>query len=262
PLPADTTDLSADEPEFDEPDYTPPLDEFAPPMAEDELGALDDLEVPAEIHALFEEQIPDELGAAGLPADLLAESAALEETAAALGLVDISRIPEDIDTGPDDLAWDAAASAVAAESAPPAEEAWNAAAFEAAPPAEEAWDAAVSAVAAEETPVVEVAPVTPEELDTSAEVPEPASGNEDEDAAVEPIDFSDDEWAIFSQMMRGFTKPASFQQIFDTLRGQRKEHNLTRTNEQLRTMVKQAINSGLLERSGRGKRVYYTLRPE
>jgi len=63
-------------------------------------------------------------------------------------------------------------------------------------------------------------------------------------------------------MMASFTRPVSFQQIFDTLREQRKEHNLARTNEQLRSMVKQAINSGMLERSGRGKRVYYTLKAE
>jgi len=61
-------------------------------------------------------------------------------------------------------------------------------------------------------------------------------------------------------MMRHFSKPVSFQQIFDTLRGLRKDQTLTRTNEQLRTMVKQAINSELLERSGKGKRVYYVLK--
>ncbi len=79
---------------------------------------------------------------------------------------------------------------------------------------------------------------------------------------LEPIAFSDEEWTIFREMMASFTRPVSFQQIFDTLRERRKEHNLARTNEQLRSMVKQAINSGMLERSGRGKRVYYTLKAE
>ena len=74
--------------------------------------------------------------------------------------------------------------------------------------------------------------------------------------------LSDEEWAVFTTMMRGFSKPVSFQQIFDTLRGLRKEQNLLLTNEQLRTMAKQAINTGLLERSGRGKRVYYSLKAE
>ncbi len=83
-----------------------------------------------------------------------------------------------------------------------------------------------------------------------------------EDVVLAPIDFSDEEWAFFSTMMRGFSKPVSFQQIFDALRGLRKDQSLTRTNEQLRTMVKQAINNELLERSGRGKRVYYALKSE
>jgi uncharacterized protein (TIGR00288 family) len=91
---------------------------------------------------------------------------------------------------------------------------------------------------------------------------EPEELEELEESVVAPIDFSDEEWAFFSTMMRGFSKPVSFQQIFDALRGLRKDQSLTRTNEQLRTMVKQAINSELLERSGRGKRVYYALKAE
>ncbi|MGB9632883.1 MAG: hypothetical protein ACPL8I_06130, partial [Chloroflexaceae bacterium] len=92
-------------------------------------------------------------------------------------------------------------------------------------------------------------------------VPESDEGGETFEL-LEPIAFSDEEWTIFREIMARFTRPVSFQQIFDTLREQRKEHNLARTNEQLRSMVKQAINSGMLERSGRGKRVYYTLKAE
>ncbi|HMQ29929.1 MAG TPA: hypothetical protein PKD53_04340 [Chloroflexaceae bacterium] len=220
-------------------------------MADDELGALDALEEPAELDALGEEQLPFELDAAGMPADLLAEEGALEETAAALGLVEIPDLPGD----EPDQAWDEAASAVAAQSAPPADE---------------AWDDAARALDTAETPIVDTAPITPEEAQAEAAPPEPLAppaegaveGEEDEEEVIDPINFGDEEWAIFTTMMRGFTKPASFQQIFDTLRGQRKEHGMARTNEQLRTMVKQAINSGLLERSGRGKRVYYALKAE
>ena len=94
--------------------------------------------------------------------------------------------------------------------------------------------------------------------------PEPVADDfeEAEDVPLAPIDFSDEEWAFFYTMMRGFSKPVSFLQIFDALRGLRKDQSLTRTNEQLRTMVKQAINSELLERSGRGKRIYYALKSE
>ena len=243
-VPVNESELGADAPEFDEPDYTPPVGALVPPMAEDELGPLDEREAPAALYALFDDQHGDDLATAGLPADLLAEATALEETAAALGF-DLPRDHEGFATAPDELAWDAAASAVAAEDAPPAEA---------------AWDAAVSTVATQS--IVEHAPVTLEEHATNEVTPEPDNAAEEDEVVSEPIDFSEGEWAIFSQLMRGFTKPASFQQIFDTLRGQRKEHNLTRTNEQLRTMVKQAINTGLIERSGRGKRVYYTLRAE
>lgn len=79
-------------------------------------------------------------------------------------------------------------------------------------------------------------------------------------ALTEHISFSDAEWHAFGAMMAGFSKPASFAQIFDALRELRKQQEITRTNEQLRTMVKQAINNGMLERSGRGKRVYYKLK--
>ena len=105
------------------------------------------------------------------------------------------------------------------------------------------------------------------ELETSVAVAEESEFvaedvEEIEDVVLAPIDFSDEEWAFFSTMMRGFSKPVSFQQIFDALRGLRKDQSLTRTTEQLRTMVKQAINNELLERSGRGKRVYYALKSE
>lgn len=221
----DSAELQPLDGDLDDLDYTPPVDD-AP--AEGELEALAALEEPAEVANLAEEQLPEELAAAQLPADLRP----------ALTL------PPELE--------DAIAEAPAAEPEVAPEEA--PAAVEEAPQA-----------------VVDVAPVTPEEAveelaapEAAAAEPEPtAEGGEDDGTAVEePIDFSDTEWELFRTMMRGFPKPASFQQIFDTLRGLRKEHNLGRTNEQLRTMVKQAINSGLVERSGRGKRVYYALKSE
>ncbi len=62
--------------------------------------------------------------------------------------------------------------------------------------------------------------------------------------------------------MHSFSKPVAFMQIHDALRTRRKEYGIVRTNEQLRTLAKQAINNGLLERSARGKRVYYALKSE
>lgn len=82
----------------------------------------------------------------------------------------------------------------------------------------------------------------------------------DDDASIEHIVFGDDEWQAFRGLMETFSKPVSFQQIFDNLRELRKQQILIRTNEQLRTLVKQAIQNGTLERSGRGSRIYYKLK--
>jgi uncharacterized protein (TIGR00288 family) len=95
-------------------------------------------------------------------------------------------------------------------------------------------------------------------LSTSTDV---SMDEEDEDGELEEnVLFADEEWLAFRGMMSKFTKPVSFATIFDALRNLRKEQVLTRTNEHLRNLVKQAINNGVLERSGRGKRVYYTLK--
>ncbi|MBP1466665.1 NYN domain-containing protein [Candidatus Chloroploca sp. M-50] len=294
---------------FDDPDD-------ATSVGDDELLALDHLEESAEVVAFFEEHAPDELMAADLRELHSAEPLLAAESPDLLAL--------DSD-GSDDAAWEAAASALAAQLLAPAEVDWEAMASEPEVPHEEAWEAVAHAVAAEDqarqstdleevhpseaAPVSElteghaedahdaeavaethpeavaethpeaVAETHPEAVaETHAEAApeggEPASTevvqtvDETEEApageqeVVEPILFTDEEWDVFRHMMASFAKPTSFQQIFDTLRGWRKEHNLARTNEQLRTMVKQAINNGILERSGRGKRIYYVLKEE
>lgn len=98
----------------------------------------------------------------------------------------------------------------------------------------------------------------PPPVEPSDEAAEPPEATEPEIDTV----FSEEEWQAFRTMMQGFSKPASFAQIFDSLRTLRKEQVIIRTNEQLRNFVKQAISNGLLERSGRGKRVYYTLKQD
>ncbi|NCC31029.1 MAG: NYN domain-containing protein [Chloroflexia bacterium] len=270
----------------------------ATPGGDDELVALAHLEESAAFDAFFEEHAPDELMAADLhelPSDeppLVAEAP------------DLLALDSD---GSDDAAWEAAASALAAQLLAPAEVDWEAMASEPQVPHEEAWEAVAHAVAAEDqarqttdleevhpseaTPVAglaeenaeythdveavaeaqpaEVAEAQPEAAPVSEEpaftevaqiVEEAEEAPAGEQEVLEPIFFTDEEWDVFRQMMASFAKPTSFQQIFDTLRGWRKEHNLVRTNEQLRTMVKQAINNGILERSGRGKRIYYVLK--
>jgi uncharacterized protein (TIGR00288 family) len=236
---AEGAELQDVEGELEELEYTPPVDDT--PV--DELLALEALEEPAELVDLAAQE--GEVAAAELPADLLSAVGAAEEvTAPALPMpprpvIDTAPVtPEEV---LEELASEAPAEGLASAPDAPAEE----------------------SAPATETPA--------EEAEVSAEAPAVATAEPDEAAVAdaesdgegeEAVEFSEAEWALFSEMMRGFGKPVAFQQIFDTLRTLRKERNLTRTNEQLRTMVKQAINSGLLERSGRGKRVYYALKGE
>lgn len=106
--------------------------------------------------------------------------------------------------------------------------------------------------------------------DTTSSEQEPAweqtEPEDDDDAEMEseaePISFLDEEWQAFRETMAKYTKSVSFGQIFDSLRGLRNQKVLTRTNEELRSFVKQAITIGMLERTARGKRVYYRLKQE
>lgn len=238
-------------------ELTPPLldDEMmeGDPIAYmDELRALDALEDLAAIDALGEEQTADELATAGMPADELFEEFEAPASDAATPVSE------------------AAADMVAEMPAPVAEEV-DAEAVAPEPAAAEVDAEAPAPEPAAPEPAAADAPAAPEPAAADAPAAEPPAAPEpaaepDESQAdespIEEIDFSDQEWGVFREMMRGFSKPVSFQQIFDSLRGLRKDQNLTRTNEQLRTMVKQAINHGLLERSGKGKRVYYALKAE
>jgi uncharacterized protein (TIGR00288 family) len=97
-----------------------------------------------------------------------------------------------------------------------------------------------------------------------AEQPEPEQAEQPEPEQAEPpeITFNDEEWMVFRDMMSQFSKPVSFSQMVDTMKDMRRQERISRTNEQLRTMVKQAISHGMLDRSGRGARIYYTLKTD
>lgn len=56
-------------------------------------------------------------------------------------------------------------------------------------------------------------------------------------------------------------KALSFVQIHDLLRDARNNAGIIRTNEELRSLIKLAINAGKLVRSGKGTRVNYRLAP-
>lgn len=288
--------LSTAELEGDEPDYTAPDLEALPEPEADEPSTVEALPVleaapvaetadesaPELLGAPLEtfapelvphyEIAPDLLAAAGLildaepltlgAAEPEAESEAVSEPELVLPdlVEDELQAPVGDPSAEEVAVADAAAEAVLSEfEAEPAAEA----------PVAEAFADPIAAVALSE-PVTDVVPeATPEpELvalaaETVAVAAEPESAADAEAAEVlEEIDFTAEEWEIFTEMMRGFSKPVSFQQIFDGLRNLRQQQRLTRTNEQLRTMAKQAINGGTLERSGRGKRIYYALRAD
>ncbi|MDW8405913.1 MAG: NYN domain-containing protein, partial [Chloroflexus sp.] len=75
------------------------------------------------------------------------------------------------------------------------------------------------------------------------------------------VEFSVAEWELFRATVLELGKPATFQQLLNALQAARKQHGMPRTTEENRTMLKQAIHHGMLERTTRSRRVYYTLKP-
>jgi uncharacterized protein (TIGR00288 family) len=71
--------------------------------------------------------------------------------------------------------------------------------------------------------------------------------------------FNDTEWSVLREIVLRSERPIPFNQIHNALREARKSAGINRTNEELRTLIKQAINSGLLERSGKGNNIVYRL---
>lgn len=82
-------------------------------------------------------------------------------------------------------------------------------------------------------------------VETSADAPAPV--------------FGEREWEIFRSSMAQFVEPVRFANIFSALRGLRNQEVLGLTNNELKELVKQAINRGMLQRTGRGARAYYRL---
>lgn len=113
----------------------------------------------------------------------------------------------------------------------------------------------------EPEPEVEVQAAEPV-LESESESTEPVAPVEQPEelapvAQVEP--FSDEEWRVFSEVMGRQERALSFVQIHDLMRDARNQAGFNRTNEELRTLIKQAINTGMLSRSGKGSRVSYRL---
>lgn len=106
----------------------------------------------------------------------------------------------------------------------------------------------------------------PQAAATDASLAEPAEIGAAEIIAAVPAEaevrFSDAEWQAFQNMISAFGRPVSFTQILDGLRDLRNQQVINRTNEQMRTFAKQAINGGMLDKIGRGRHTYYQLKVE
>ncbi|HEU5090438.1 MAG TPA: NYN domain-containing protein, partial [Roseiflexaceae bacterium] len=131
-----------------------------------------------------------------------------------------------------------------------------------------ALDADVEEVANELAETADVAPEPEQPGAETAETPsvpevaeEPSVPEAAEPVSSTPAVFSEQEWATFGELLSHLERPLSFLQLHDLLRNARKNNGINRTNEELRTMIKQAINTGLLSRSGKGSKVVYRYAP-
>jgi uncharacterized protein (TIGR00288 family) len=104
-------------------------------------------------------------------------------------------------------------------------------------------------------------------VDTPVEPPEPFESVEPpvgdtvaRSAEVRP--FTEAEWQMLRSVVAAAGRPLTFAQIHDLLREARNNAGIFRTNEELRSLIKQAINSGMLRRSGKGARIVYHLAPQ
>jgi uncharacterized protein (TIGR00288 family) len=86
-----------------------------------------------------------------------------------------------------------------------------------------------------------------------------AAESSDDVAPAQP--FSPEERQFVRAIVGASERPLSFQQIHDLLRNTRNRgaDGVSRTNEELRSLIKLSINSGELQRIGRGNRVSYRL---
>lgn len=119
------------------------------------------------------------------------------------------------------------------------------------------------------TPIRKAEVVVPAKNDVEP-VPTPVAAKEVAvaDEALEPNDdvtpaqpFSSEERQFVRAIVGASERPLSFQQIHDLLRNTRNRgaDGVSRTNEELRSLIKLSINSGELQRIGRGNRVSYRL---
>jgi len=91
---------------------------------------------------------------------------------------------------------------------------------------------------------------------------EPSADGEDDDDDLEGLELTDKDWAVFEEAMRQFDNPVLFIQIYDALRGLRNNEIIELSNQDIKRMIKLAINEALLKRSTRGSHAYYQIDPD
>lgn len=93
-----------------------------------------------------------------------------------------------------------------------------------------------------------------------AAAPAPTADADEAPSTGEPDRiFSDQEWTIFRTVMSQYNEPLRFNEIFNALRGLRNQEVMELTNNELKQLVKQALNRGMMQRTGRGAKGYYRL---
>ncbi len=149
--------------------------------------------------------------------------------------------------------------------------------------AEEIFEELLEQIEEQDTTTAELVDVNPTEIlepetsDVTAGVAAPEREPEDDAPVLESVEtesdssdavvagqpvgrpFDDTDWQLLREVVGGFERPISFAQIHDALRNARNRTAVGRTNEELRTLIKQGINSGLLARQGKGNRISYRL---
>jgi len=98
------------------------------------------------------------------------------------------------------------------------------------------------------------APELPKATTTSAS---PEEDLEAPDADTPVGEITDKDWAVFEEAMSQFDQPALFIQMYDALRGLRNKEIIDLSNNDIKHMIKIAINEGLLTRLTRGSHAYY-----
>lgn len=115
----------------------------------------------------------------------------------------------------------------------------------------------------DDLPVETVAPVDAlvEPVDIpEAPLAEPVNEAEETTLSSTPeAEFDAQDWSVLLGTMSQFSGPVRFIEIFGALRGARNQELVELTNNEIKDLVKQAINRGLLQRTGRGAKAYYRL---